>query len=389
MIMNKTVLIILTMEKNQKRGHFLLEISSQIRVFFENEIDFYICCSEEALKDIESEITPELFTIIVEKFIKFRSNENHFLDIIINNKHKFKYKETILFFQWWTNVPIELLLDNDEELVKLNTRWITITNISAALRTRNRGKREIEFMNKVLKCKSFAFAFYWDPIESHNLLSQFNRKLIHLPEYHPENILGPNPVAIKSKIDSIAFFGYRSQARGVVIFIWLAIINPQVKFTLSGYNNFHDSIFLRLNRIPLIGSKIRVIVSQCFIKIYKSLSNLTEVDQYFPDQISLMNAVKKSGVIFIAGHKSPYSSGLALQCINTQIPVLWTKGNSAHSDQMQVAYPAGKLVYLYRIIPTLLSLKIRKIAKTPPLINLYPYNAYKHILLQSIDNIKL
>lgn len=389
MVMNKTILMLFTMEKNEKRGHFLLEISSQIRVFFENDIDFYICCSEESLKDIESEITSELFSLIRDKFIIFRSAENSFLDIIKNNKHKFKHERLILFFQWWTKIPIDLLLENDGELVRLNTRWITITNISTALRTRNRGEREVQFMNDILKCKSFAFAFYWDPIESHNLLSQFNSKLIHLPEYHPENIFEPNQVAVKSNIKSVAFFGYRSQARGVVIFIWLAMINPQIKFTLSGYNTFHDSIFLRLNRIPFLGSKIRVIVSKCFIKIYKSLSNLTEVDQYFSDQSSLMNAIKKTGVIFIAGHKSPYSSGIALQCLNSQIPVLWTKGNSAHSDQMQIAYPAGRLFYLYRLIPTLLSLKIRKITQTPPLINLYPYNSYKNKLLQSIDNIEL
>jgi hypothetical protein len=386
--MNKTILILCAMEKNESRGHFLLEISSQIKVFLENDIDFYICCSQDVLINIKSEITSELFSLIRNKFIMSDTAETDFLNIIKNNKHKFKHQRIVLFFQWWSKVPIDLMVENDHELVKLNTCWITITNISAALRTKNRGQREIQFINSVLKCKSFAFAFYWDPIKSHKLLLQFNSKLIHLPEYHPENLLESNQEINKSNINSIAFFGYRSSARGVVTFIWLAMINPHIRFTLSGYNNFHDSIFFRLNRIPLVGDKIRVTVSKYFVKIYKFLPNLTEVDQYFPDQISLMHAIKKTGVIFIAGHKSPYSSGMALQCVNAHIPVLWTKGNSAHSDQMRIAYPIGELGYLYRIIPTLISLKIKKVVKTPPSINLYTYSSYKNVLLHSINKIK-
>ena len=55
------------------------------------------------------------------------------------------------------------------------------------------------------------------------------------------------------------------------------------------------------------------------------------------------------------------------------IPLIWTRGNSANSDQMEIAYPAGELLCYEFVIPYLLKRKIEKLRKNPPSEQLYSF----------------
>jgi hypothetical protein len=62
---------------------------------------------------------------------------------------------------------------------------------------------------------------------------------------------------------------------------------------------------------------------------------------------------------------SPYSSGVSLLAISLDIPVIWTQGNSANSDQMRKSFPLGRLLYHQRVLPFQMKKKLKKIGSSP------------------------
>jgi glycosyltransferase involved in cell wall biosynthesis len=290
-------------------------------------------------------------------------------DLSLNRK-----RNKLLYLPWWDLIPLDELRKFESAFLVNSIKWTTISHVSTHLRV-NKVSRETNFLKYAANSQTLGKVFYWDTLSEDSFEEEFRSFVIKIPEYHF--------YIRKSRLNkldgnlSIGFFGSQSIKRGKLIFILLALINPKIRFVGVGLPMKEKNFFPRLNnRIPLLGSTLDFILQKSLIKIKTLAKNYSETNVYFRDQKEFNQSLLEFDAIFVAGHLMPYSSGVALQSLACGVPVIWTSGNSAHSDQMKENFPIGKLRKIESFVPYLFYFKLRKIVKfssPTPVVNFDTY----------------
>jgi hypothetical protein len=285
-----------------------------------------------------------------------------------------KDRNKLLYLPWWDLIPLDELRKFESAFLVNSIKWTTIAHVSTHLRL-NKTSRETNFLKYAANSQTLGKVFYWDTFSEDSFEEEFRSFVIKIPEYHF--------YIRKSRLNkldgnlSIGFFGSQSIKRGKLIFILLALINPKIRFVGVGLPMKEKKFFPRLNnRILLLGSTLDFILQKSLIKIKTLAKNYSETNVYFRDQKEFNQSLLEFDAIFVAGHLMPYSSGVALQSLACGVPVIWTSGNSAHSDQMKENFPIGKLRKIERFIPYFFYFKLRKIVKfsnPTPVVNFDTY----------------
>ena len=268
--------------------------------------------------------------------------------------------------------------------IKNSIKWSTIAHVSTHLRV-SKLSRETSFLEYAAKSLALNKVFYWDSLPEISFETNFRFFVVKLPEYHfhtrkKDSIYSPRKIRI-------GFFGRQSIARGKLIFLWLAVINPTIKFI--GMGDFVDSkiYFRRLIRIPLLGFILNFILRKFIIRLQPWIKNYSETYLYFDNQKEFNQSLINFDAIFVAGHLSPYSSGVALQSLACGVPVIWTSGNSAHSDQMKKHFLIGRLRIIDRFIPFVFNFKVKRIIQSSNPIPIFDFNSYARTFITKLISI--
>ena len=359
------VFIVLPKRLDEIRGHIVIQLALDLMAMQLHEIEFRLYTTASTQKSIKNELTSMGVNV---KFIdenSYISNKgfNATIKTIIesSNLSSNKYRNKILYLPWWDLIPLDELRKFESAFLANSIKWTTITHVSTHLRI-NKKSRETNFLKYAANSQTLGKVFYWDTLPEDSFEKEFRSFVIQLPEYH--FYIRKSSL---NKLDgnlSIGFFGSQSIKRGKLIFILLAMINPKIRFVGVGFSKKEKNFFPRLNRILFLGSTLDFILQKSLIKIKTLAKNYSETNIYFRDQKEFNQSLLEFDAIFVAGHLMPYSSGVALQSLACGVPVIWTSGNSAHSDQMKENFPIGKLRKIESFVPYLFYFKLRKIVKS-------------------------
>ena len=359
------VFIVLPKRLDEIRGHIVIQLALDLMAMQLHEIEFRLYTTASTQKSIKNELTSIGINV---KFIDenlYISNKSFSATIktIIesSNLSSNKYRNKILYLPWWDLIPLDELRKFESAFLANSIKWITITHVSTHLRI-NKKSRETNFLKYAANSQTLGKVFYWDTLPEDSFEKEFRSFVIQLPEYH--FYIRKSSLNKSDGNLSIGFFGSQSIKRGKLIFILLAMINPKIRFVGVGSSKKEKNFFPRLNRILFLGSTLDFILQKSLIKIKTLAKNYSETNIYFRDQKEFNQSLLEFDAIFVAGHLMPYSSGVALQSLACGVPVIWTSGNSAHSDQMKENFPIGKLRKIESFVPYLFYFKLRKIVKS-------------------------
>jgi hypothetical protein len=373
----KIVVIVLPKRLDEIRGHIVIQLALDLMAMQLHKIEFRLYTTVSTQKSIKNELTSMGVNV---KFI----DENSYISnkgfsatvktiIESSNLSLNKDRNKLLYLPWWDLIPLDELRKFESAFLVNSIKWTTIAHVSTHLRL-NKTSRETNFLKYAANSQTLGKVFYWDTFSEDSFEEEFRSFVIKIPEYHF--------YIRKSRLNkldgnlSIGFFGSQSIRRGKLIFILLALINPKIRFVGVGLPIKDKNFFPRLNRLLFLGTTLDFILQKSFIKIKTLAKNYSETNVYFRNQKEFNQCLVKFDAIFVAGHLMPYSSGVALQSLACGVPVIWTSGNSAHSDQMKENFPIGKLRKIESFVPYLFYFKLRKIVKSSsptPVVNFDTY----------------
>lgn len=270
---------------------------------------------------------------------------------------------------WWRDLTIPTLRGLDDFLYRKSGSWEVVANVSGLLRRAwDCEPEEAQFLDFLRSCRALNRTLYWDPTDSHDASRRLGVKAVSLPEYHPARPEGSMTGSAKGRHRGdfliVSFFGALQGRRGFGNFVLLAVLNPDCRFQARGYGYSGRALVAipRSHRRFPLAWPFRRVTALCLSALVHALVRLLpnlHVDKSpFPDQVSLNEAIAESDAVFACGRYSPYSSGIALQSLACRTPVIWMAGESAASDILFKAYPAGllrwpRLVGLRRLKPML------------------------------------
>ena len=371
------VVIVLPKRLDEIRGHIIMQLVMDLMAMQLHKIEFRFYTTVSTQKSIKNELTSMGVNV---KFIdenSYISNKGFSATIktIIesSNLSLNKDRNKLLYLPWWDLIPLDELRKFESAFLVNSIKWTTIAHVSTHLRV-NKKSRETNFLKYAANSQTLDKVFYWDTLSEDSFEEEFRSFVIKIPEYHF--------YIRKSRLNkldgnlSIGFFGSQSIRRGKLIFILLALINPKIKFVGVGLSIKEKNFFPRLNRLLFLGSILDFILQKSLIKIKTLAKNYSETNVYFQDQKEFNQSLVEFDAIFVAGHLLQYSICVALQSLACGVPVIWTSGNSAHSDQMKENFPIGKLRKIESFVPYLFYFKLRKIVKSSsptPVVNFDTY----------------
>jgi len=359
---SERIFIVLPNQIDEIRGHIVVQLVADLMAMQLYEIDYHLYTTESTLLAIKNEI---ISLGVINKFIDTRShigskNFNSTIDTIIDTIKNSSEKDlrNQIYFPWWDLIPLDNLEKFESELVTNSIKWSTIAHVSTHLRV-SKLSRETSFLEYAAKSMALNKVFYWDSLPETSFEKNFRSFVVKLPEFHFYTRKNDSIHSLRRL--RIGFFGRQSIARGKLIFLWLALINPTIKFVGVGDFIESDLYFRRLILIPLLGSKLNFVLRKFIMRLKPWIKNYSESYLYFNNQREFNQSLIDFNAIFVAGHLLPYSSGVALQSLACGVPVIWTSGNSAHSDQMKKHFPIGRLRIVDRFIPFVFYFKVKKI----------------------------
>jgi len=252
----------------------------------------------------------------------------------------------ILFWPSWPQVDL-WFLDELGSSVLFPFEIVTVANISNFVRLKDSISTDAKFLLRALELPQIRSILYWDSLETHELPLLLQTKCRRIEEFHDGVLMRENQKGIK--LADVGFFGSSlSASRGLLEFVWLALLNPRLTFLASGGEPVWTGGLLSLrvkNRsfirkvIALFDFVLGLLARQIAIRV----RNLRFETRYSPTQVELNRHLQKVRFVFTAGHIHPYSSGIALQSLALGIPVLWTSGNSAAADHLTTLCFNGRL----------------------------------------------
>lgn len=371
------ILIVLPNQIGEIRGHIVMQLVADLMAMQLHEIDFRLYTTESTQLSIKNELTSLGVTknFIDEHSYISSKDFNDTIETIIESIETSSEKDLRkqIYFPWWDLIQLNDLKKFESIFIKNSIKWSTIAHVSTHLRV-SKLSRETSFLEYAAKSLALNKVFYWDSLPESSFETNFRFFVVKLPEYHfhtrkKDSIHSPRNVRI-------GFFGRQSIERGKLIFLWLALLNPTIKFV--GVGDFVDSkiYFRRLIRIPLLGSILNFILRKFLIRLQPWIKNYSETYLYFNNQKELNQSLISFDAIFVAGHLLPYSSGVALQSLACGVPVIWTSGNSAHSDQMKKHFLIGRLRIVDRFIPFVFNFKVKRIIQSSNPTPIFDFNSY-------------
>jgi hypothetical protein len=291
------------------------------------------------------------------------SNFNDAFQTVAGDAMQNHIEHAVLFWPSWPQIDLNYVTQLKASL-RFSYEIVTVANISNFVRRNNRHEIDSLFLQRALQVEQIHTIFYWDTLKPHELPFTLQLKCRKLEEFHDsitDALRDP-----KTKVADIGFFGSSlSASRGLVEFVWLAYLNPKLRFVASGgkpvwtggyliHKSATNSIFRKLLIVVdyLIGVLTRTLSSK--------LQNITFELRYSPTQLALNTKLLQTRFVFTAGHIHPYSSGIALQSLALGIPLIWTSGNSAISDYLTDVGLGGRLKWRHFLIPNSLTNSLRR-----------------------------
>jgi hypothetical protein len=383
----KVKILLVNNEKNTIKGHIIMDLFSSINSLIENEIYFWLYCSKETLDQLLREINSfgknKISKEIINSWVEATENFELELHKIVMNQNKISkqssIEETIVFIPWWHFLDLTELIKLDNEMVERNISWSTIVHVSPAIRS-NKKCRERDFLNQCVKLSSLKTLFYWDTKEEDSFPVEINKKIKRLPEFHYQD----SKTVLEKVMLTVAFLGQQSAKRGIVTLAVLILLNPNVTFILQGNNQKKKCYFPRIRHRAPCGKFLDGALSRAVQQILNKARNIEYVDEYFEDPKHLNDLIRRVSAVFVAGHTSYYSSGIALQSVANGTYVIWTDGNSAHADQMRIASSVGKLRKFEKFVPFSLARKLKLIQNLEPPVELYSWNDFSKTFSKNI-----
>ena len=124
----------------------------------------------------------------------------------------------------------------------------------------------------------------------------------------------------------------------------LAALHPRVKFRIRGYS-MESLRFYRLKgfvsfRATPISAILGFLVSGFFILLTK-LPNVDLLELRFNDSMEMSMDIQSCSAIFIGSDRFDFPSGVAIQSLKANVPVMWINSNSASSSELQFYFPSG------------------------------------------------
>jgi len=367
------VIIVHSESFENSKGHIVESIVNTIMAFEAHKIKYCLYSDNSILAEIKNILDFRKYSYLnlLENSFITKKKLNEVLNEIISNSLPVQIKncKKYIFFPWFTFINQKMLAEMDDKLSDLNIKWSTFSHVSTHLR-KNKFNNETNFLEFAATLKSTHKVFYWDTISENSFEDRFANIVCQIPEYvfAPYRSLETN---LQHNL-TIGFLGVQSPRRGIVCLTWLGLLNPNVTIVCFGEHKIYESYFPRIKHMYLIGSLISKILTKLVKTFQNYLNNWVRVDKYFTSE-EFYGAQSECDAVFSAGHISPYSSAVSLSTIAMGTPVIWTRGNSANSDQMEIAYPAGELLCYEFVIPYLLKRKIEKLRKNPPSEQLYSF----------------
>jgi hypothetical protein len=171
----------------------------------------------------------------------------------------------------------------------------------------------------------------------------------------------------------LSFFGGLTYERGIGYLLLLALLNPKLKFEISGAGCVDRSVYRprgykSKSRTPihwLIGLVVSMILS-----LLKNLPNIQLAENYYYlEHKELELSVNNSSFIFYSAKSLGIGSGIVNMALNFGTKILFIPGNSPASELLLKHFPGGRLT-LKDFLPLMLSRKIKGLknqpAPTPP-----------------------
>ena len=213
-----------------------------------------------------------------------------------------------------------------------------LINISGIISNTSHSRSEREVLNKLKIFNEKIHFMSWDSrVSESKEFSNFE----YLPLYKESFVKNSN----QSKL-CIGFFGKLSADRGLTDLLFAAILNPQLKFIIKGY----DLSFKHLYRWPgyrsIKKTPMRAIASfflTIYILLLTKLPNVSLSEIYFDTEQEMTGEIQKCSVIFWSCRRSPYESGIVIQALAAGVPVVWLAGDSAMSKLLSTHHPIGEL----------------------------------------------
>ena len=368
------IIIVHCWSVRESKGHIVSNIVNVIKAFESRNMIYSLIVHKTVLDNVKYHLDIQGYHRLNLDNISTITNGNlkDVLNDIIDSSH-INNKPKIIYLSWWTFLDKSILFNLDEKLLELNIKWSTFAHVSTHLR-KNKISEETVFLNFVSKLKSVKNIFYWDTL-TENFFEDYLRKVVcRIPEYNYTYNFISSPKS--SNNFSVMFPGVQSAKRGIILFTWLAFINPNVLFKANGTVKSNDLFFPRANKIYLVGRFVNKLFTRIIILMQKSSRNLVRTNVYYDDEVEFQKELGNHNVIFTAGHLSPYSSGVSLLAIALRIPVIWTQGNSANSDQMRESYPLGRLLLHERVLPFQMNKKLKRLGRNTPMRELYHFEEF-------------
>ncbi len=284
------------------------------------------------------------------------------------------------FFLWWRS--LDQFRTSERYTSSINLRIFTIVNASTWLRGYPKQGVEESYLSSLSADPLISRIYSWDPLAK---LQRRFPKLDYLPEIHREVYIS-NPIRTNEK--QIGFYGKLSVDRGLFEVYLAALFHPNRRFRIRGYGKVKAmKDFYRMSGYQSKSqTPFRFLCSMAVCLIAWLLSQLPNIDEKsveFESDLELVADMKTCKCVFYAANHSPHSSGIALLSLVNEIPVLWIKGNSAASDNLERYYPEGHISFRHFVFPVHLKRRMANLP-TPKLIDTEVVQAVKEVLARDL-----
>ena len=168
---------------------------------------------------------------------------------------------------------------------------------------------------------------------------QHKSDVLYLPNFHSQIERTYFPQKL-----TLGFYGNLTFERGLGDLLLLAALHPRMKFRIRGYG-FESLRFYRLKgfisfRATPISAILGFLISGFFVFLTK-LPNVDLLGLRFKDSMEMSMDIQSCSAIFIGSDRFDFPSGVVIQSLKANVPVMWIESNSVSSSELKFYFPSG------------------------------------------------
>ena len=258
-------------------------------------------------------------------------------------------KEIHIFFLWGAQLNNQAIgqLEFLEEITGKRIYIQILGKFPATLsRYSNLGQREWEdfIIDRFSKFIIPVTFLAWD---SRSALDVFPPVKSFTEHFQYSEITSTSHVRDKLAYNSISFFGNLTHSRGLGDFLLFALMNPRIRFNITGYGRVDRSFWRPRGYQSKLRSPVKWLVGltvSSFAVLTTKLPNVEYRPDFFLENHSdLEMAIKKANCIYYSSKFSGISSGIVSMALFFEIPIIWKPGNSPSSELLKQNFPLGEI----------------------------------------------